>query len=190
MKGTPMRRHPAVGLAVFLAALQAGCAVPPVTDRPAGTEMESPSLGLFSRIRVPDGQDVVLRLTAKGAQVFRCERVEKTFEWRFRQPDAELFNAEGKPVGRHGANFSFEHRDGSRLIGTVKAHDKAPTPDTLPWLLFSTRSFGKGELSGITYVQRIDTLGGMPPPGCTAQEANRLLRVEFSAVFVFYRPRS
>jgi hypothetical protein len=132
----------------------------------------------------------VLRLAAKGAQVFRCERSGAALEWRFRQPDAELFDGDGKPVGRHGANFSFEHRDGSRLLGTVEAHDRAPSAETLPLLLMSTRSFGKGVFSGITYVQRLDTQGGMPPPSCAAQEANRLLRVEFAATFVFYRPRT
>jgi hypothetical protein len=176
------------------AALVCGCAIPPGQDRPgpaAATDSPSPapSLGFFSRIKVPDGHAPVLQLAAKGAQVFRCERTGATFEWRFRQPDAELFDDLGKPVARHGANFSFEHRDGSRLLGTVEAHDKAASADALPWLLFSTRSFGNGTLSGITYVQRIDTRGGMPPPSCAAQEANRLLRVEFAATFVFYRPR-
>jgi hypothetical protein len=171
-----------------------GCATPPGTDRPStpkppDSPLAAPSLGLFSQIKVPDGHEPVLRLAAKGAQVFRCERSGSGFEWRFRQPDAELFDAQGKPIAKHGASFSFEHRDGSRLLGTVEAHDKASTADTLPWLLLSTKSFGKGAFSGITYVQRLETSGGMPPPACPAQEENRLLRVEFSAIFVFYRPR-
>jgi len=184
-----MQRCTALLSAVALAAALAGCALPGTDRSAAPGAPETPSLSLFSRIRVPDGQDAVLRLTAKGAQVFRCERDGNAYEWRFRQPDAELFDAAGKAVAKHGANFSFEHRDGSRLLGTVEAHDKAPTADTLPWLLLSTKSFGKGELAGVNYVQRLETRGGMPPPACTAQEVNRLLRVEFSATFVFYRPR-
>jgi hypothetical protein len=93
-------------------------------------------------------------------------------------------------MGKHGANFSFEHRDGSRLLGTVIAHDKATSADTLPWLLLSVKSFGKGEFGGIDYVQRVNTQGGMPPATCSADENNRLLRVPFSADFVFYRPRT
>jgi hypothetical protein len=180
---------------LFAAVLLCGCSVPRGQDRPADTApaktpVPAPALGLFSRIKVPDGHEPVLRLAAKGAQVFRCERTGAAFEWRFRQPDAELFDDQGRPVARHGANFSFEHRDGSRLIGAVEAHDKAASADTLPWLLFSTRSYGTGALSGISYVQRIETRGGMPPPSCAAQETNRLLRVEFDATFVFYRPRA
>lgn len=184
-----MHRYQAWPIAVALAAALAGCATPSADQPAAPGAAQAPALGFFSRIKVPDGNDPVLRLTAKGTQVFRCEREGSAYEWRFRQPDAELLDAAGKAVAKHGASFSFEHRDGSRLLGTVEAHDKAPTADTLPWLLFSTRSFGKGEFSGVSYVQRLETRGGMPPPACSAQEANRLLRVEFSATFVFYRPR-
>lgn len=173
-----------------MALLLAACAAPPpAAEGPGGPTPEPPSLGLFSRIKVPDGNEPALQLAARGVQIFRCERVGNEYEWRFRQPDAELFDAQGRPAGRHGANFSFEHVDGSRLLGTVVAHDKAGAADTLPWLLLSTKSFGKGAFGGISYVQRVNTRGGMPPGGCGAAQASRLLRVDFSADFVFYRPR-
>jgi len=173
-----------------MALLLAACAAPPASEGPGGQTPEPPSLGFFSRIRVPDGNEPALQLAARGVQIFRCERVGNDYEWRFRQPDAELFDAQGRPAGRHGANFSFEHVDGSRLLGTVVAHDKASAADTLPWLLLSTKSFGKGAFGGVSYVQRVNTRGGMPPGGCGAGQANRLLRVDFSADFVFYRPRA
>lgn len=177
-------------LCLAAAALLAGCSVPPKpADRPGEPPPAGPTLGLFSRIAVPDGQQPTLQLAARGVQIFRCERVEGTYAWRFRQPEAELFDAHGRAVGRHGANFSFEHRDGSRLIGTVVAHDRAPSADALSWLLLSTKSFGAGEFGGVSYVQRVNTSGGMPPPSCAAGELDRLLRVDFSADFVFYRPR-
>ena len=173
------------------ALLLTACATPPTTtERPGERTLEPPSLGLFSAIKVPDGHDPALQLAARGVQIFRCERVGDPFEWRFRQPEAELFDAQGQSVGLHGANFSFEHRDGSRLLGTVVAHEKAASADTLPWLLLSAKSFGKGAFGGVSYVQRINTRGGMPPAACSAGQANRLLRVDFTADFVFYRPRS
>lgn len=168
--------------------LLAGCAAPPA-DRPGESPPEVPSLGLFSPIKVPGGHEPALQLGARGVQIFRCERVGGTFEWRFRQPEAELLDAQGQAMGRHGANFSFEHRDGSRLLGTVVEHEKAASADNLPWLLLSARSFGKGAFGGVSYVQRVNTRGGMPPAGCSAGQANRLLRVDFSADFVFYRPQ-
>jgi hypothetical protein len=182
-----MRR--AVLVCFTAALLLAGCAAPPAADRPGEAGPEPPSLGFFSRIKVPDSHEPVLKLAARGVQIFRCERVGNVYEWRFRQPEAELFDAQGQPAGRHGANFSFEHRDGSRILGAVIAHDRADSADTLPWLLLSAKSFGSGALAGVSYVQRVNTRAGMPPAGCSASQASRLLRVDFSADFVFYRPR-
>lgn len=150
----------------------------------------APSLGFLSRIKVPDDREPVLNLTARGAQVFRCEKRDGQGAWVFRQPDAELLDAAGKAAGRHGANFSFEHVDGSRLVATIAAHDEAPKPTDLRWLLMTTRSFGKGAFEGVTHVQRINTTGGMPPASCDAAHAGRVLRVDFTSDFLFYRPRA
>jgi hypothetical protein len=149
----------------------------------------APSLGFFSNIRVPSGSEPVLRLTGRGAQVFRCERRDGKLTWVFRQPDAELADADGKTVGRHGPNFSFEHSDGSRLVSSIAAHDEAPNAADLRWLLLVTRSFGKGAFEGITHVQRVNTQGGMPPASCEAKALGQVLRVNFTSEFVFYRPR-
>ena len=177
---------------VVAAMLLTACvAVPPVTAPPpapgAPPRPEAPSLGFFSRIKVPGGNEPALKLAAKGVQIFRCERVGNSLEWRFRLPEAELFDERGESVGRHGALFSFEHRDGSRLLGTVVAHENADSAEALPWLLFSAKSFGQGEFGGVTFVQRINTRGGMPPQRCGTAQLNQLLRVDFSADFVFYR---
>jgi hypothetical protein len=172
------------------AVLLAGCAAVPPPEHPgAPPRPQPPPLGFFSQIKVPAGHEPTLQLSARGVQIFRCERLDKSLQWRFRLPDAELVDAQGQPAGHHGANFSFEHRDGSRLLGSVVAYDKSDSPDVLPRLLLSTKSYGKGEFAGVTYVQRVNTHGGMPPPACDASQVNRLLRVDFSADFVFYRPQ-
>lgn len=177
--------------AVWLALGLAGCAttpLPPPSDAgPAG--VQAPSLGWFSSIKPPEGQQPVLKLAARGVQIFRCEpREGGGHGWSFRLPEAELLDERGTVVARHGANFSFEHTDGSRLLGTILGSDAAPRDDALRWLLMSTRSFGDGALAGISYVQRVNTSGGMPPSRCEAKQANQLLRVDFSADFIFYRP--
>lgn len=149
----------------------------------------APSLGLFSRIKAPSDREPVLLLSAQGVQIFRCEKREGAFVWVFRQPDAQLLDAAGKVVGRHGASFSFEHNDGSRLTATIVAYDEAPNSADLRWVLMTTRSFGKGAFDGISHVQRVRTRGGMPPEKCDAAQSNQLLRVDFSADFVFYRAK-
>lgn len=192
-------------LLLFTAALISACATtptpapPPAPGRPGETPPPAnpttpaappaPSLGFFSRIKTPDTVAPVLRLQGRGVQVFRCEPRGTAYSWVFRLPEADLVDASGKPVIRHGANFSFEHTDGSRLLGTIVDFDDAPDSNNLRWLLMSARSFGQGALTGVTYVQRVNTIGGMPPAKCEASQQNKLLRVDFSADFVFYKPR-
>jgi hypothetical protein len=187
---SPLRTALALGAALTLSAC--GTVSVPSASQDAGSRggVAAPSLGFFSRIKVPDDREPALQFAARGAQVFRCEKRDGQGAWVFRQPDAELLDAAGKAVGRHGANFSFEHIDGSRLVATIAAHDEAPKPTDLRWLLMTTRSFGKGAFEGVTHVQRINTTGGMPPASCEVAHAGRILRVDFTADFLFYRPRA
>lgn len=182
------------GCTVGAVLLAACAAVGPAPSGSAGSDtpgaVTTPSLGIFSKIKAPSDSTPVLLLAAQGVQIFRCEKREGTFVWVFRQPDAQLLDSSGKAVGRHGASFSFEHTDGSRLTATIVAYDDAPNSADLRWVLMTSRSFGKGAFDGITHVQRVRTRGGMPPEKCDAAQANQLLRVDFSAEFVFYRPKA
>jgi Protein of unknown function (DUF3455) len=191
---TPRQILARAGLALGAAFLTACASVGPGPSAPAspdkGSAVAAPNLGLFSSIKVPGDREPVLQLSSRGVQVFRCEKRDGALVWIFRQPDAELLNDRGAVVGRHGANFSFEHVDGSRLAATIAAHDDAPKPTDLKWLLLTTRSFGKGTFAGVTHVQRVNTRGGMPPERCETTQVNQVLRVDFSADFVFYRPKS
>jgi hypothetical protein len=179
---------------LLLACAQVGGGTNPAASVPAparGPESPAapgPLYSLFHRpLKSPEGAIEVLRLHGKGDQTFRCEERSGALHWAYRLPEAELRDDDGKVAVHHGANQTFEHLDGSRLVGDVVDHVPAPTDNTLPWLLIKTRSFGKGALSGVAYVQRIDTVGGMPPESCDASQANQLLRVAFSADFVFFR---
>jgi hypothetical protein len=177
-----------------LVILVAGCgtvsAPPSTSTTPGSRAVASPELGFFSKIKAPSDTDPALKLAARGAQVFRCEKRDGQGVWTFRQPDAELLDEAGKVVGRHGANFSFEHVDGSRLLSTIAAYDDAPKPTDLRWLLMTTKSFGKGAFEGVTHVQRVNTSGGMPPARCDLAHAGRVLRIDFTSDFVFYRARA
>ena len=190
MSLSPLRTAVALCGVLALSACETLPAPPSPPSDGARAGVVAPSLGLFSKIKVPDDREPVLKLAARGAQVFRCEKRDGQGIWAFRQPDAELLDATGKIVGRHGANFSFEHVDGSRLVATITANDEAPKPTDLRWLLMTTRSFGKGAFEGVTHVQRINTAGGMPPASCDAAHAGRVLRIDFTSDFLFYRPRA
>ncbi len=176
--------------------LLTACATPRPAFPPASgsgptapTPVPTPSLGFFSKIKAPSTHAPTLQLASRGVQIFRCEKRDGGPVWVFRQPQADLLDASGKTVGKHGTNFSFEHDDGSRLVSTIVAYDEASKSTDLRWLLLTTRSFGKGVLENVTHVQRVNTTGGMPPVRCENSQLNQLLRVDFTSDFVFYRPR-
>jgi len=160
---------------------------PPV-PLPSAEPPPRPSLGLFSRIKAPDTVEPAFELAATGVQIFRCEAGKDGLHWAFQLPEAELRNLHGQVLAHHGTGYSFEYVDGSRLLGFIVGYDSADSSQSVPWLLLQTRSYGQGEFEKITYVQRVDTEGGMPPPKCSADQINQILRVPFSANFVFYRP--
>jgi hypothetical protein len=129
-------------------------------------------------------------LSSKGVQIYECgsgEGAEPT--WAFVEPQAELFNTSGALIGTHGMGPSWQAVDGSRLVGTLRARVESPRADALPWLLLSTRSTGSpGRFSNVTYVQRINTQGGMAPAaGCaSADDAGKRVKVPFTADYVLF----
>ncbi len=165
----------AFGLPVLLAA----CATPP-----APPAVPQP-------LEVPAGQKLVSVVAARGVQVYEC-RAKKddpaAAEWAFVAPEAQLFDAKGRSVGRHYAGPHWEAHDGSRILGAVKSRADAPQAGAIPWLLLTTRSVGgAGAFSGITSVQRIATSGGVAPAQtCDAARLGTSARVPYTAEYVMY----
>jgi len=187
-----------VAFGATLALLLLACAQTPQTTESAPPSAgpahgaEAPPSTLYSMFHrplqaPPSGAVEALRLNGQGMQIFRCESQSAGLRWSYRLPEAELRDAKGDVVVHHGVNLSFEHVDGSRLVGEVVDHVPSPNADSLPWLLLKTRGYGDGALAAITYVERINTVGGMPPASCEPAQLNEVLRVPFSAQFVFFR---
>jgi Protein of unknown function (DUF3455) len=141
--------------------------------------------------QVPDtiaapGETVVATIHAEGAQVYECKADPGgRLVWQFREPIATLLVA-GKTVGRHYAGPSWEHGDGSAVVGKVVARAPAATPKDIPWLkLETTERRGNGMLSGVTTVQRINTQGGAAEGAC--ERAGAYMSVPYAAEYVFLR---
>jgi len=136
---------------------------------------------------------VVLKLSAKGSQNYECRSKQDApgqYEWVLLAPEADLFDEGGKKVGKHYAGPTWEStKDGSKVVGAVKARADSPEADAIPWLLLAVKeAAGKGTFAGITSVQRAETHGGKPPAGgCQPGETRK---VPYSAVYYFSRPRS
>ena len=153
----------------------------------------SGSLGHASAAETPlpaaiaaPGETVVLAAHAEGAQIYECKAgTDGKPAWAFREPIATLL-AEGKTVGRHYAGPSWEHSDGSAVVGKAAGNAPGATASDIPWLkLQVTSSRGSGVLTGVTTVQRINTQGGKLEGPC--DKAGSLKSAPYAADYVFLR---
>lgn len=140
---------------------------------------------------VPVGETLVGAVTARGVQIYQCRAKPADpsgVEWAFAAPEADLFDEQGRPAGKHYAGPRWEASDGSTIAGTVQASAVAARSDSIPWLLLNARSVGgAGRFAGVTSVQRLDTAGGAAPAaGCTSAALGRTVRVPYAAVYAMF----
>jgi len=156
----------------------AACTTPAPVNWPAGLEPAADEAWLAT-------------LAARGVQIYECRRNDSGGAWVFVAPDADLFDAAGRRIGSHGAGPSWQARDGSRVVGTLKARADAPRADAIPWLLLSTRSTGAdGDFSRVTNIRRVHTVGGSAPrSGCGADTVGATAGVAYTADYVLYTHR-
>ena len=132
------------------------------------------------------GETVVLTAHAEGAQVYECKAgADGKLAWAFREPIASLL-VDGKTVGRHFAGPTWEHVDGSSVIARSAGSAPGATANDIPWLkLQVTAPHGKGVLTGVTTVQRINTKGGKLEGAC--DKAGTFKSAPYSAEYVFLK---
>ena len=138
-------------------------------------------------------EKLAMIVAAKGVQIYEC-RARKDgagVEWAFVAPDAELFDARGLAIGRHGAGPYWQARDGSRIVGTLQARADAPVTSAIPWLLLATKSTGPdGTFGKVTSIQRINTVGGIAPSTpCTRDATGTSVRIDYTADYRLFAPR-
>jgi hypothetical protein len=144
----------------------------------------APDLDDYPKLKVPAGHKVRFRAYAEGVQIYRWNGTS----WVFQAPEAVLydFGGDGEVVGIHYAGPTWESNSGSYVVGRVLER-ATPDPDAIPWLkLEATDSDGPGIFDGVTYIQRVNTVGGNAPaePGdFVGEEA----RIYYTADYYFYR---
>jgi predicted peroxiredoxin len=153
--------------------------------------MGTSPLNIPDNLQVPAGNSVAYQVHAQGVQIYRCQESTETkgmFAWSLVAPEADLLNDANERVGFHYAGPTWESKDGSWVAGKVM--EKADSPDgAIPWLLLQGVSAqGKGTFGNISFVQRLDTVGGMAPAAdsCTTEHDQQVMRVPYSALYVFY----
>jgi hypothetical protein len=132
-----------------------------------------------------DGQKVHFHANAIGVQIYRWTGAS----WAFVGPVAVLYDNDGNVVGTHFATPNgpaWQSNSGSFFVG--KRIDGVTVDLTaIPWLVLGQVSTGgHGVLNGTTFVQRVNTVGGLAPatPGSTIGEE---VEIDYEAEYYFYR---
>lgn len=173
---------------LFVAALVLGCTFGTVTH--AARKKITPP-GTSPIITPPAGNSVFLVGHATGVQIYVCKAKAddpSRFEWSFTAPEADLTNEKGEKIAKHYAGPTWEARDGSKVVGEVQQKVDAPKPSAIPWLLLKAKwNKGPGTFAKVTYIQRVDTEGGVAPAaGCDQAHTNTEARVDYKANYYFY----
>ena len=175
--------------AIFSVILRIGCST---SSQSVGQHVSPPSVPPI--LQVPDGQTVLLKAHAKGVQIYQCVATAADpgkFDWSFKAPEADLANEDGKKIAKHYAGPTWEANDGSKVVGAVQQKTDAPRPGAVPWLLLKAKTNeGTGAFAKVTYIQRVDTEGGVAPAaGCDQAHVNAEARVDYKANYYFYAPQ-
>ena len=176
-----------------VAALLLGCAFSMVAE--AGTDNRAPAVP--QSLKVSEGNKVSFHAYALGFQIYVSTVSTNSptgFAWTFHAPEAVLYDADGNIVGIHYAfdgptRPAWETASGSRVVGIRTVAPVTVTSNSIPWLILSAdpdNTIGPGVLARTTFIQRVNTTGGLAPaspPTQLGQEA----RVPYTAEYFFYR---
>ena len=148
-----------------------------------GNDNRAPDLGACPQLQVETGK-VAFHVYAEGVQIYRWNGTN----WVFVAPDALLFaDAEGNGlVGTHYAGPTWESVSGSKVVGTV-IDRCTPDASAIPWLLLgAVTSDGPGIFRRVTFIQRVNTTGGLAPTAA-GTIVGELAEVPYTAEYFFYR---
>ncbi|MFE9450051.1 DUF3455 domain-containing protein [Streptomyces sp. NPDC006739] len=138
-------------------------------------------------LRVPDGNKQVAVLQARGVQTYTCANGA----WVFLEPAATLWKShdpQHRAVALHSKGpVWISTTDGSAVNAAAVPGASVPQEHAVPELLLkATATRGNGIFGKVSYVQRLDTKGGLAPTGSCAQGAQT--GVPYSATYRFYEP--
>ena len=178
--------------------LLAGCAGDELDLEDAPAELASLGQALSVRaapelpsetLAVPEGNELAFYYDASGVQIYVCQALSTAagYAWVFQAPEATLYGRRGRVTGQHYAGPTWEGLDHSKVVATKLAGFTAD-PSAIPALLLQAVSHeGEGTFSEVSFIQRLDTSGGLAPAdGCSADRVGALARVDYSATYYFY----
>jgi hypothetical protein len=164
----------------------------------AGCTSMSPMAATYSQdslpdaVKVPAGNKVAMQTVGAGLITYEC-RAKKDmagqFEWAFVGPDATLSDRSGTKVGKYyGPPATWENMDGSKITATQVAVAPAGAGNIPYQLVKANPATGSGAMTGVTYIQRVATKGGVAPSStCDAGSAGSKQTVNYQADYIFWK---
>ena len=143
-------------------------------------------------VKVPMGHVVAMETMAAGDITYQC-RAKKDmagqYEWMFVGPDAGLKNRSGQGVGKYyGPPATWESMDGSKVTGAQVAVAPASAGSIPLQLVKANPAIGMGAMQGVSYIQRVNTQGGVAPASmCGAATLDQKQTVKYTADYIFWR---
>jgi Protein of unknown function (DUF3455) len=171
-------------LAVVAAVLLALCGLVAASAAAHPAPQTAPGDPIDPRTYAPDSE-VFLVVHANGVQKYACQ---PNGTWLFTDPEADLYKPGAKtPKGTHFLNFAtgrpvWQWQDGS----SVEAARKASAPagaGNIPSLLLEMVAADGDRLGRTTWVQRLNTAGGVAPEGTCIPGATRAVPYESDYLF-------
>jgi Protein of unknown function (DUF3455) len=141
-----------------------------------------------SGLQPPVGNQVVKVGHAVGVQIYTCNGTA----WTLTGPRANLYNEHGKLRWIHFAGPTWQHNDGSKVVGQLFAPAVTVSPTAIPWLLLRGASTEAGpfgdQMVGTTFIQRVNTTGGLAPTApCTPSNPGTVVEVPYTADYYFWK---
>jgi hypothetical protein len=143
-------------------------------------------------LQVPEGNSLFLVGHAVGVQIYGCAVTASGTAWTLLAPRADLYGDNGRLIATHFAGPTWEASDGSRVVGKKEA-GVTVDPTAIPWLKLSAASTTAGlegdRLVDTTFIQRLNTTGGLPPAasGCDTTTVGTQAEVSYTADYYFWR---
>ena len=154
----------------------------------AREDNRAPDVGEYTELLVPEGNRVSFHAYAEGVQIYRWTGTA----WAFVAPEAWLYAGDGEeddePMGVHYAGPTWESASGSKVVA-AKVAEATPDPTAIPWLrLKKVSSGGPGIFADVTWIQRVNTVGGKAPTEAGGF-VGEIARVPYTAEYYFYKAR-
>ncbi|RZT36611.1 DUF3455 domain-containing protein [Cupriavidus agavae] len=157
-----------------------------------GNMAMTPPAPVADAIRVPAGHKMAMQTVGSGQLLYECRvkaNSQADHEWVFVGPTAVLKDRNGATVGKYyGPPATWESSDGSKVTATQVAVAPAGDGNIPHQLVKANPAMGTGSMTGVTYIQRVATKGGVAPNmPCSSANLGAKQTVVYQADYLFWK---